>query len=103
MNNTNQYGLPTVSVEIFANLMCQIPKGKLTTVPDLLQFLEKANNGQTMFLDFATYIQHPLWNVIPWWRIVGEEGELLDGITGLIEEQDKYLQKHLASPGTLPS
>lgn len=102
MNKSNQYGLPTVSVEVFANLMCQIPKGQLTTIPDLLHFLEKVYNGQMMFLDFPSYIQHPLWNVIPWWRIVGEEGELLDGLSGLIEEQDKFLKKYLHSPGSMP-
>lgn len=103
MNTFYTYGLPTVSVEVFANLMSQIPKGQVTTVSDLLLFLEKAYDGQTMFLDFTAYVKHPLWNVIPWWRIVGEEGELLDGITGLMEEQDKFLKKHLQSPGTLPS
>lgn len=93
MNTNNQYGLPTVSVEVFANLISQVPKGKLTTVPDLLQVLKKAYNGQIVFLDFPSYSQHPLWNEIPWWRIIGSEGELLDGITGLMEEQDKYLLK----------
>ena len=103
MNTGNQYRLPTVSVEVFARLMHQIPKGKITTVPDLLLFFEKAYNGQTVFLDFAAYVLHPLWDTIPWWRIVGEEGELLDGISGLLEEQDKFLKKHLSSPGTSPS
>ena len=96
MNTYNQYGLPTVSVEVFANLICQVPKGKLTTVPALLQVLEKVHNGQTVFLDFLSYSQHPLWNSIPWWRIIGTEGELLDGIKGLMEEQDKYLKMHLS-------
>lgn len=103
MIHTNQYGLPIVSVEVFANLMRQIPKGKITTVSVLLLFLEKAYNGQTMFLDFEAYSRHPLWSVIPWWRIVGEEGELLDGIADLMKKQAKFLQKHLHSLGTLPS
>lgn len=103
MNTNNQFGLPTVSVEVFANVMSQIPEGKLTTISDLLLFFEKAYKGQTMYLDFPSYIQHPLWNAIPWWRIVGDEGEILDGITGFMEEQDNFLKLHLASPGSLPS
>ena len=92
MNTNNQYGLPTVSIEDFANLICQVPEGKLTTVPDLLQALYVVYNGQNVFLDFPAYSQHPLWSEIPWWRIVSIEGELLEGITGLMEEQDKYLK-----------
>ena len=103
MNTINQFGLPTVSVEVFANVMSQIPEGKITTISDLLLFFEKAYKGQTMYLDFPSYIQHPLWNVIPWWRIVGDEGEILDGITGFMEEQDNFLKLHLALPGSLPS
>lgn len=99
----NPYGLPTVSVEVFAHIMRQIPKGKITCIPDLLLFLEKVYDGQTMFLDFVSYCQHPLWDTIPWWRIVGSEGEILDGVPGFMEEQDKFLRLHLASPGSLPS
>ena len=97
MNTINQFGLPTVSVEVFANVVSQNPKGKITTISDLLLFFEKAYDGQTMYLDFPSYIQHPLWNAIPWWRIVGDEGEILDGIPGFIEEQDRFLKLHLAS------
>lgn len=96
MDTNNQYGLPTVSVEVFANLICQVPKGRLTTVPDLLRVLEKVHNGQRVFLDFPAYSQHPLWNSIPWWRIIGTEGELLDGVTGLMEEQNKYFKLQLS-------
>ena len=60
MNTINQFGLPTVSVEAFANLMSQIPKGKITTISDLLLFFEKAYDGQTMYLDLPSCIQHPL-------------------------------------------
>lgn len=96
MTTNNQYGLPVVSVEVFAHLISQVPKGRLTTVPDLMQFLEKVYDGQTMFLDFHSYSQHPLWSTIPWWRIIGTEGEVLDGVTGLMEEQDKYLKNRLS-------
>ena len=60
MNTINQFGLPTVSVEAFANVMSQIPMGKITTISDLLLFFEKAYNGQTMYLALPSYIQHPL-------------------------------------------
>ena len=96
MDTNNQYGLPTVSMEVFASLICQVPKGRLTTIPDLLQALYVVYDGQYVFLDFPTYSQQPMWSEIPWWRIVGTEGELLDGITGLMEEQDKYLKKRLS-------
>ena len=97
MNTITQFGLPTVSVEAFANVMSQIPKGKITTISDLLLFFEKAYDGQTMYLDLPSYIQHPLQNAIPWWRIVGDEGEILDGIPSFMEEQDRFLKQHLAS------
>ena len=45
MNTNNQFGLPTVSVEVFANVMSQIPEGKITTISDLLLFFEKAYKG----------------------------------------------------------
>lgn len=50
-----------------------------------------------MYFDFPSYIQHPLWNAIPWWRIFGDEGEILDGIPGFMEEQDRFLKQYLAS------
>lgn len=49
-----------------------------------------------VYLDFPAYMADPRWEQLPWWRIVGEDGELLDGLQGLMEQQFKFLDAYQA-------
>ena len=97
MENQNKFDFSVVSMDVFAKVLSQIPKGKLTRVSDLFRFFEK-HYGKPVYLDFPTYMEDPRWEELPWWRIVGEEGELLDGLEGLMEQQfkvlDAYMEEH---------
>ena len=95
MDNQNKHDLPKVSMDVFAQLLSQIPEGKITRVSDLLRFFEKSY-GKMVYLDFPAYMEDPRWEKLPWWRIVGEEGELLDGLQGLMEQQFKFLDAYLS-------
>lgn len=94
MENQNKYNFTVVSMDAFAQVLNQIPKGKLTRVSDLSRLFEK-HYGRPVYLDFPAYMEDPRWDQIPWWRIVGEEGELLDGLEGLMEQQFKFLDTYL--------
>lgn len=95
MDNQIKYDLPKVSMEAFVQVLSQIPEGKITRVSDLLRFFEKSY-GKMVYLDFPAYMEDPRWEQVPWWRIVGEEGELLDGLQGLMEQQFKFLEAYLS-------
>lgn len=43
MDNQNKYNLPIVSMDVFAQLLSQIPEGKITRVSDVLRFFEKSS------------------------------------------------------------
>lgn len=95
MDNQIKFNLPKVSMDAFVQVLSQIPEGKLTRVSDLLRFFEKSY-GKMVYLDFPAYMEDPRWEQLPWWRIVGEEGELLDGLQGLMEQQIKFLEAYLS-------
>lgn len=95
MDNQIKFNLPKVSMDAFVQVLSQIPEGKLTRVSDLLRFFEKSY-GKMVYLDFPAYMEDPRWERLPWWRIVGEEGELLDGLQGLMEQQIKFLEAYLS-------
>ena len=94
MENQNKYNFTVVSMDVFAQVLAQVPKGRIIRVSDLFRFFEK-NYGKPVFFDFPTYMEDPLWEQLPWWRIVGEKGELLDGLEGLMEQQYKVLDTYL--------
>lgn len=94
MENQNEYTLPKVSMDAFVQVLSQIPEGKIVRVSDLLRFFEKSYK-KMVYLDFPAYMDDPRWENLPWWRIVGEEGELLDGLQGLMEQQFKFLDVYL--------
>lgn len=94
MEKQNKYHFITVSMDVFANVLGQIPKGKLIRVSDLFRFFEK-HYGKPVYLDFPAYMEDPRWEQLPWWRIVGEEGEVLNGLEGLMEQQFKFLDTYL--------
>lgn len=95
MDNQIKFNLPKVSMDAFVQVLSQIPEGKLTRVSDLLRFFEKSY-GKMVYLDFPAYMEDPRWEQLPWWRIVGEEGELLGGLQGLMEQQFKFLEAYLS-------
>lgn len=95
MDNQIKYNLHKVSMDAFVQALSQIPEGKITRVSDLIRFFEKSC-GKMVYLDFPTYMEDPRWEQLPWWRIVGEEGELLDGLQGLMEQQVKFLETYLS-------
>lgn len=95
MDNQNKHDLPKVSMDVFAQVLSRIPEGQITRVSDLLRFFEK-NYGKMVYLDFPAYMEDPRWEQLPWWRIVGENGELLDGLQGLMEQQFKFLDAYLS-------
>lgn len=95
MDNQIKFNLSKVSMDAFVQVLSQIPEGKLTRVSDLLRFFEKSY-GKMVYLDFPAYMEDPRWEQLPWWRIVGEEGELLDGLQGLMEQQIKFLEAYLS-------
>lgn len=94
MEKQNKYNFTIVGMDDFAQVLSKIPKGKLIRVSDLFHFFEK-HYGKPVFLDFPAYMEDPRWEQLPWWRIVGEEGELLDGLEGLMEQQYKVLDTYL--------
>lgn len=93
MENQNKYNFTVVSMDVFAQILGQIPEGKIIRVSDLFRFFEK-NYGKPVYLDFPTYTEDPRWEQLPWWRIVGEEGEVLNGLEGLMEQQFKFLDAY---------
>lgn len=95
MDNQNENNFFVVSMDAFAQVLSQIPEGKIIRVSDLIRFFEKSY-GKMVFLDFPAYMEDPRWEQLPWWRIVGEEGELLDGLQGLMEQQVKFLDSYLS-------
>ena len=95
MDNQIKFNLPKVSMDAFVQVLSQIPVGKLTRVSDLLRYFEKSY-GKMVYLDFPAYMEDPRWEQLPWWRIVGEEGELLGGLQGLMEQQFKFLEAYLS-------
>lgn len=95
MENQNKKNSTIVSMDVFAQVLSQIPEGKIIRVSDLLRFFEKSY-GKMVYLDFPAYMEDPRWEQLPWWRIVGEEGELLDGLQGLMEQQVKFLDTYLS-------
>lgn len=95
MDNQNKYDLPKVDMDAFVQVLSQVPEGQITRVSDLLRFFEKSY-GKMVYLDFPAYMEDPRWKQLPWWRIVGEEGELLDGLQGLMEQQFKFLEAYLS-------
>lgn len=95
MDNQIKFNLPKVSMDAFVQVLSQIPEGKLTRVSDLLRYFEKSY-GKMVYLDFPAYMEDPRWEQLPWWRIVGEEGELLGGLQGLMEQQFKFLEAYLS-------
>ena len=95
MENQNKKNFAIVSMDVFAQVLSQIPEGKIIRVSDLLRFFEKSY-GKMVYLDFPAYMEDPRWEQLPWWRIVGEEGELLDGLQGLMEQQVKFLEAYLS-------
>lgn len=94
MDKQNKYNFTIVVMDDFAQVLSKIPKGKLIRVSDLFHFFEK-HYGKLVFLDFPAYMEDPRWEQLPWWRIVGEEGELLDGLEGLMEQQYKVVDAYL--------
>ena len=94
MEKQNKYQFTTVSMDAFAHVLGQIPKGKLIRVSDLFRFFEK-HYGGPVYLDFPAYMEDPRWEQLPCWRIVGEEGEVLNGLEGLVEQQFKFLDTYL--------
>lgn len=95
MDNQNENNFFVVSMDAFAQVLSQIPEGKIIRVSDLIHFFEKSY-GKMVFLDFPAYMEDPRWEQLPWWRIVGEEGELLDGLQGLMDQQIKFLDTYLS-------
>ena len=95
MENQNNRNFTIVSMDVFAQVLSQIPEGKIIRVSDLIRFFEKSF-GKLVYLDFPAYMEDPRWEQLPWWRIVGEEGELLDGLQGLMEQQVKFLDTYLS-------
>ena len=95
MDNQSKNNFTIVSMDAFVQVLSQIPKGKIIRVSDLFHFFERSY-GKPVYLDFPAYMEDPRWEQIPWWRIVGEEGELLDGLQGLMEQQFKFLEGYLS-------
>lgn len=95
MDNQNENNFFVVSMDAFTQVLSQIPEGKIVRVSDLIRFFEKSY-GKMVFLDFHAYMEDPRWEQLPWWRIVGEEGELLDGLQGLMDQQIKFLDSYLS-------
>lgn len=95
MDNQSENNFYIVSMDAFAQVLSQVPKGKIIRVSDLIRFFEKSY-GKMVFLDFPAYMEDPRWEQLPWWRIVGEEGELLDGLQGLMDQQIKFLDSYLS-------
>lgn len=95
MDNQIKYDLPKVSMDAFVQVLSQVTEGQITRVSDLLRYFEKSY-GKMVYLDFPAYMEDPRWEQLPWWRIVGEEGELLDGLQGLMEQQFKFLEAYLS-------
>lgn len=95
MDNQSKYNFTTVSMDAFVQVFSKIPEGRITRVSDLIRFFEKSY-GKLVFLDFPAYMEDPRWEQLPWWRIVGEEGELLDGLQGLMEQQVEFLDTYMS-------
>lgn len=58
MENQNNSNFTIVSMDVFAQVLSQIPKGKIIRVSDLIRFFEKSF-GNLIYLDFPAYTQDP--------------------------------------------
>lgn len=57
MENQNKKNFTIVSMDAFAQVLSQIPEGKIIRVSDLIRFFEKCY-GKLVYLDFL-----PIWKI----------------------------------------
>ncbi len=81
-----------ISIQEYVDLVCQVPAGRITRNEEIESFLAKKYSVARIEIDYAPLPDNPLWEGIPWWRVVSSRGMLGDQMFHRRDEQQKRLE-----------
>lgn len=86
---------PSLSIPMqeYVDLIRQVPSGAITRNEEIEEFLAKKNSVKRVNIEYAPIPGNPLWDGIPWWRLVSSRGMLYDRMFHQREEQKMLLEK----------
>ena len=77
----------------YIGLICQVPEGRITRNEEIEGFLARKHSVERVKIVFSSIKDNPLWEGIPWWRLVSSRGMLYDQMFHDREEQKNMLEK----------
>ena len=81
-----------VSMQEYVSYLCQVPSGRITRNEEIEAFLIKKYNAERVEIEHSPLSGNPLWEGIPWWRLVSSRGMLFDQIFHSRDEQKQMLE-----------
>ena len=81
----------TIPMNEYVDLLCRIPKGRIIRDDDILAHLAKEHCVDRVEIDYHPLFDNPLWEGIPYWRVVSTRGMLQDIRHRCTKEQQKKL------------
>ena len=82
-----------IPMDEYIDVICQIPAGRITRSEEIEAFLAQKHSAERVEIVFAPLYDNPLWEGIPWWRVVSRRGMLGDQKFHDRNEQKKLLEK----------
>lgn len=62
-----------VPMQEYIDLLCKVPKGKITCLKDITDFLAKQHGVERVEIEMPPLYENPTWEGIPYWREVSSE------------------------------
>lgn len=81
-----------VPMEEYIELLCMVPKGKITRRDDIEKYLQKKHGAERVMIDMRPLYANPLWEGIPIWREVSTRGMLIESLRMSRERQRELLE-----------
>lgn len=82
-----------IPMKEYLDTICQVPEGRITRNEEIEAFLAKKHSVERVTIEYTTMLLNPLWEGIPWWRVVSSRGMLYNQLLHSREEQKLMLEK----------
>lgn len=68
--------IKVIPMEEYIDLLCKIPKGKIVRGVDIEAYFAKKYNVDLIEIEDKVFYENPMWEEIPYWRVVATRGFL---------------------------